>query len=629
MVETNLPIMKRILLLCAIILACGPLFAQTITVTGKVLDKNTKDPVIGATVHISSSGFSTVTDAKGIFTSRVPDGPFTLTVQFIGYDKFMKTYAAGDTAILIELTPSLQALQEVVVTGYAMQKRSLSASVNAVKIRGNQTVSAAYEIQPSVPGRRESQDEFGTIKENRFQFVKQRPLSTFSSDVDRASFTLVRSALDLGRLPEKDAVRVEEMINYFDYGYAQPEGNAPVAVHADLAQCPWNPAHQLVRIGIQGRKVPMENLPASNLVFLIDVSGSMSDENKLPLVQQAFRLLAKQLRAEDRVSIVVYAGAAGLVLPSTPGNRQNEILAAIDRLEAGGSTAGGAGIQLAYATAREHYIKEGNNRVILATDGDFNVGISKVGALEELIEKEREGNVYLSVLGFGMGNYKDNRLEALADKGNGNYAYIDNFDEARRTFSTEFGGTLFTIAKDVKLQVEFNPAKVQAYRLIGYENRLLADEDFNDDRKDAGEMGSGHSVTALYELVPPGVKLGGPNVEPLKYQQLPVTTSKSEEVLTVKVRYKNPGGGSSKLITQTLTGTPRAMADSPESFRLAASVAQFGMLLRKSTYAGKSDYAHTLEMVNGLKGNDAEGYRSQFVKMIKQAMALEDIARKE
>ncbi|MGE7773738.1 YfbK domain-containing protein [Chitinophaga sp. NPDC101104] len=622
--------MKRILLLCAILLACGQLFAQNVRISGKVTDAATKDPIPGATVQILSTKSGAVSNEKGIFSIQVPQKNFSLEVKALGYETTVRKYSSSDTLYLFELKPLKQALQEVVVTGYAPQQKvsytGSSTTFSSTQIYGSR--SADIRLRGNIAP--ESRDEFSPVNDNRFHYVKQRPLSTFSSDVDRASFSLVRSALDMGRFPDKDAVRVEELINYFDYGYAQPADGAPVAVHADLAQCPWAPAHQLVRIGIQGKKIPTENLPPSNLVFLIDVSGSMNAPNKLPLVQQAFRLLVKQLRPQDRLAIVVYAGAAGIVLPSTPGNQKATILTAIDQLQAGGSTAGGAGIKLAYATARENFAKNGNNRVILATDGDFNVGISSVDDLESLIQQEREGNIYLSVLGFGMGNYKDNRLEALADKGNGNYAYIDNFEEARRTFATEFGGTLFTIAKDVKLQVEFNPARVQAYRLIGYENRLLADEDFNDDKKDAGEMGSGHSVTALYELVPPGVKLTDATVDALKYQ-MPETAGavSSEEVLTVKVRYKNPAGGRSKLISQVLKGTAAPIGDRPESFRLAASVAQFGMVLRKSQFAGTSSYASALELAGGLKGADEEGYRSQFISMVKQAMALADMARKE
>ncbi|WP_126249372.1 YfbK domain-containing protein [Chitinophaga rhizosphaerae] len=622
--------MKRILLLCAIILACGQLFAQTVRISGKVTDARSKDPIPGAIIHITPTGTKTVTNEKGIFTCQVPVKYFSVEVKALGYETCLQKYSSADTLYLFELKSMTSALQEVMVVGYAPRRMvshtASSTTISAAQIYGSRSADIRLRGNFTMA----SQDEFSPVRDNRFQYVKQQPLSTFSSDVDRASFSLVRSALDMGRFPDRDAVRVEELINYFDYGYAQPADGAPVAVQADLAQCPWNPAHQLVRIGIQGKKIPVENLPPSNLVFLIDVSGSMHAQNKLPLVQQAFRLLVKQLRPQDRVAIVVYAGAAGVVLPSTPGNHKATILTAIDQLQAGGSTAGGEGIKLAYATARENFAKNGNNRVILATDGDFNVGVSSVGDLESLIEQEREGNIYLSVLGFGMGNYKDNRLETLADKGNGNYAYIDNFEEARRTFITEFGGTLFTIAKDVKLQVEFNPARVQAYRLIGYENRLLADEDFNDDKKDAGEMGSGHSVTALYELVPPGVKLTDATVDPLKYQ-MPETTGivSSEEVLTVKVRYKNPDGGRSKLISQVLKGTAVPIGDSPESFRLAASVAQFGMVLRKSRFAGTSSYASALELAGGLKGADDEGYRSQFISMVKQAMALADVARKE
>ncbi len=395
-------------------------------------------------------------------------------------------------------------------------------------------------------------ESYQATVENKFQNPLRDPLSTFSVDVDAASYSNIRRYINNGQLPPKYAVRIEEMLNYFDYNLPAPVNKEPIAIHTELSAAPWNPQHRLLRIGLKARVVATEKLPASNLVFLIDVSGSMSDANKLPLVQSSLKMLVDQLRPQDKVAIVVYAGAAGLVLPPTPGNQKTTIKDAIDRLQAGGSTAGGEGIKLAYRMAKENFLKEGNNRVILATDGDFNVGASSDQDMEQLIEQERKSGVFLSVLGYGMGNYKDSKMETLADKGNGNYAYIDNATEARKTLVSEFGGTLFTVAKDVKLQLEFNPAKVAAYRLIGYENRLLNQEDFNNDLKDAGDMGAGHRVTALYEIIPIGVKDNYTNsVDPLKYQKPQPSSStvktSSDEMLTIKFRYKEPAGLVSKL----------------------------------------------------------------------------------
>jgi Ca-activated chloride channel family protein len=376
-----------------------------------------------------------------------------------------------------------------------------------------------------------------------------------------------------------------------------------------------------VHIGLQGKKIPTDNLPASNLVFLIDVSGSMQDANKLPLLKSAFKMLVEEMREQDRVAIVVYAGAAGLVLPSTPGSEKEKIIQALDRLSAGGSTAGGAGIKLAYEVALKNFKKDGNNRIILATDGDFNVGASSNEDMERLIEKKRDEGVFLTVVGFGMGNYKDDKMEILADKGNGNYAYIDNMQEARKVFVNEFGGTLFTIAKDVKLQIEFNPAKVQAYRLIGYENRRLRDEDFNNDKKDAGELGSGHTVTALYEIIPVGVKSDfAQTVDPLKYQKneevAPLIAFNSREVLTLKLRYKKPDGDKSKLITTTLLARDKDWEGTSENFRWSAAVAEFGMLLRESKYSQDADIASVIELAKGAMGEDEEGYRREFMRLV-------------
>lgn len=621
--------MKKILLL---LLAALPVLAANAqsgkekVITGKVISASDSVPLHGASVTIAGTRYGTGTNITGDFSLKVKTDTVTLEIRFVGYVTATRKIAARDNNITVRLSEDSRTLQDVVVTGYApvMKKATLSASVSSIY---------GSRAAPGLVHYEQNTNEFGRISENKYHTAKNDPLSTFSADVDRASYTLVRRSLGQGQLPETDAVRVEELINYFDYNYPAPQNQDPVAIHTDLAICPWNPSHQLVRIGIQGKRIPADNLPASNLVFLIDVSGSMESENKLPLVKQAFKLLVQQLRAQDRVSVVVYAGAAGLVLPSTSGKDKARIIAAIDKLEAGGSTAGGEGIQLAYRIAGENFMKDGNNRVILATDGDFNVGISSEKALEKLIEKEREQGVFLSVLGFGMGNYKDNKLETLADKGNGNYAYIDDFEEARRTFATEFGGTLFTIAKDVKLQVEFNPAQVQGYRLIGYENRLLDKEDFNDDKKDAGDMGSGHTVTALYEIVPAGSPMPQTgSVDPLKYQQpapVPTPLVQSREVLTVKVRYKAPQGKKSQLLQAVLQPGAKPISECPADFRLAASVAQFGMLLRNSPHAGKSSFDDAVKLAVSAKGDDPEGYRAEYIQLLKKAQALSASVAKE
>jgi Ca-activated chloride channel family protein len=414
------------------------------------------------------------------------------------------------------------------------------------------------------------------------------------------------------------------MVNYFTYDYPQPKGRDPFSVTTEIAACPWNPKNRLLLVGLQGKKVQTDDLPPSNLVFLIDVSGSMNEENKLPLLRKSLSMLVNELRAKDRVAIVVYAGNAGLALPSTPGSDKARILAAIDELEAGGSTSGGEGILLAYKTAKENLLEDGNNRVILATDGDFNVGVSSDGELEQLIEKKRTEGISLTVLGFGNGNIKDSKMELLADKGDGNYAYIDNLLEARKTLVTEMGGTLLTIAKDVKLQIEFNPSKVLAYRLIGYENRLLNKEDFHDDAKDAGDMGAGHSVTALYEIVPPDGDLKLANVDALKYQTTGISdeAKKSPELLTLKLRYKGPDGGASKLLTQPVLDSATTFDAASDNLRFAAAVAEFGMLLRDSKYKGDASYDAVRQLALKSAGRDEEGYRRDFVKLVDQASRL-------
>jgi Ca-activated chloride channel homolog len=468
-------------------------------------------------------------------------------------------------------------------------------------------------------------EDYDNIVENRFLESIQNPLSTFSIDVDEAAYSNIRRYINNGSIPPAGAVRIEEMINYFDYTYPQPQNDDPFTVNTELSECPWSPQHRLVHIGVQGKEIPVQHLPNANIVFLIDVSGSMDEPNKLPLVKSSMKLLADQLRPDDKVAIVVYAGNAGLVLPPTSGTKTTAIKEAIDQLEAGGSTAGGEGIQLAYKVARENFIKGGNNRIILATDGDFNVGVSSDDELVSLVEKERKSGVFLSVLGYGMGNYKDNKMQQLADKGNGNHSYIDNINEARKVLVSEFGSTLFTIAKDVKIQIEFNPTKVQAYRLIGYENRMLAAEDFNDDQKDAGELGSGHTVTALYEVIPAGIKsefIG--KVDALKYQpaKTMTTTTGGDELMTIKLRYKKPDGDVSKLIVHPVTDAHLALASTSENFRFSAAVASFGMLLRNSAFKQNASFQQVIGLAKGAKGTDANGYRQEFINLVQAAGSL-------
>lgn len=463
-------------------------------------------------------------------------------------------------------------------------------------------------------------EEYTTIQENAFLAVADNPLSTFSIDVDTASYANLRRYLTGGQLPPVDAVRIEEMINYFTYDYPQPNNKDPFSINIDGTTCPWNPEHKLVRIGLQGKTPAAAELPPSNLVFLIDVSGSMDSADKLPLLKQGFKMMTQQLGANDRVAIVVYAGNAGLVLDTTSGADKNTILNALDRLQAGGSTAGGAGIQLAYKIAQDHFIKGGNNRVILATDGDFNIGVSSTSEMARLIEEKRDEGVFLTVLGFGMGNYKDGRLEQIADKGNGNYYYIDTEREANKVLVSELGSTLFTIAKDVKIQIEFNPAQVKAYRLIGYENRMLAKEDFNDDTKDAGELGAGHTVTALYEIVPADSEESFRRVDELVYQK--TKSIPSEDVMTVKFRYKAPDADTSELIAQSLSSSVWEREAHPD-LTFAAAVAEFGLILRNSQFKAEASYDHVLSAASASQGTDRFGYRAEFLELVRRAKALD------
>ena len=466
-------------------------------------------------------------------------------------------------------------------------------------------------------------EEYGVIDERGFVSVTTTPLSTFSIDVDTASYANVRRFLRDGLLPPADAVRIEELINYFDYRYPEPTTGDPFGIVTEMADCPWAPTHQLVHIGLRSPAVATAELPPNNLVFLLDVSGSMADANKLPLLKRAFSMLVAKLRPQDQISIVVYAGAAGTVLPPTSGLQKARIVASLSQLEAGGSTAGGDGIRRAYALARESFMEAGNNRVILATDGDFNVGVSSEGELIDLIEQERDAGIYLTVLGFGTGNLQDSTMEQLADHGNGNYAYIDNLLEARRVLVEQMGATLLTVAKDVKLQVEFNPVRVKGYRLLGYENRRLRDEEFNDDTRDAGDLGAGHSVTALYELIPADSDEPVPGADPLRYQQTTLSPDvAANEVLTVKLRYKRPEESESRLLARTLMTPADGDAGPSTAFRFAAAVAEFGLLLRDSPYQGDAAYELVYQRAREALGEDEDGRRSELLSLVRTAGSL-------
>jgi len=643
--------MKRIIMLLLpvllFVLAFNPVTG--FKVTGKITDEQ-GNLLTGVAVTVKGSSIATVSGNDGKYLVEASDKDDVLDISYVGYVS-QKIKIKGRPVIDIVLKMNSQNLEEVVVTAYDKNDESEYKTITPRKELSPNLYQPSQTLQGKVSGvtitargiasgkgKRnrngyydQNQDNFNTedydfITENRFLKVTDNPLSTFSIDVDAASYSNVRRYLNAGQLPPAGAVRIEEMINYFHYEYPAPTNNEPFSVNTEISDCPWNKDNKLVLVGLQGKKIPTENLPASNLVFLIDVSGSMQDPMKLPLVKASMKMLVDQLREEDRVAMVVYAGAAGLVLPSTSGSDKMKIKDAIDKLEAGGSTAGGEGIKLAYKTAKQNFAKGGNNRVILCTDGDFNVGVSSDDDMERLIEQERKSGVFLTVLGYGMGNYKDNKMQKLADKGNGNHAYIDGISEAKKVLVNEFGGTLFTIAKDVKLQIEFNPAKVQGYRLVGYENRMLNKEDFNNDKKDAGDLGSGHTVTALYEIIPVGVKSSFlEKVDKLKYQDNKVKATADadgDEMMTIKLRYKKPDEDVSKLIEHPVIDTKIAIVKTSDNFRFAASVAQFGMLLRNSEFKSASSFSNVLGLARKAKGNDEEGYRSEFVRLVESAKSL-------
>lgn len=631
--------MKQTSLLGLLLLVVAMAFIKPPRVITGIVTDDAGNPLI-TYINIKGTQKNISSAADGSFSIEVPDKKAVLIFSSAGYET--KELRVGDNQrFIVRLKISDQALLDVIVTNqdrvFRKEIAGHQASVSAAKPMLGRApgiqVGGFYDrsdrqrdgwIRNKTPYNREGYDR---IPENPFLKVDHNPLSTFSIDVDAASYSNLRRIINEGRMPPLGAVRIEEMINYFSYNYPQPKDDKPFSVNTEMASCPWNPEHHLLMIGLQGKKINVESLPAANLTFLVDVSGSMNSADKLPLVKESLNLLVDQLRPADRVSLVVYAGNAGLVLPPTTGKDKQRIREAISQLEAGGSTAGGMGIQLAYRTARQNFISEGNNRVILCTDGDFNVGASSDDELERIIEEERKSGVYLTVLGFGTGNYQDAKMQKLANKGNGNHAYIDGMSEAKKVLSSEFGGTLFTIAKDVKLQIEFNPAQVQAYRLIGYENRMLAKEDFNNDKKDAGDMGSCHTVTALYELVPPGIKMKEPDSIQLSRYTSHFKASipaHSDELLQISLRYKKPDSEVSQLLTVAVKHVdPRLLKSAmSDNFLLASSVAEFGLLLSDSKYKGTASYLSAKAAAQKTLENDKAGYRKELVQLMEKALRL-------
>lgn len=600
---------------------------------GKITNQEAQ-PIANAVVVLkniqSSKTFSTRSNKEGLFKfEAVLPGMYECKVGINGYEAFKKNkveiIANKTTSLNVTLNREIVELPDFIseeadyeVEQTTVKRKDFATAKSSVPMNGmympNSNQDAIYH----------NTESYNSIEENGYKLTATSPLSTFSVDVDAASYANVRRFILSGNKPEKGAVRVEEMINYFQYDYPNPTNDDPFSITTEVGDCPWS-KNKLVHIGLQGKRIQKENLPASNLVFLLDVSGSMNQPNKLPLLKKSFQMLVNELGDKDKIAIVVYAGAAGVVLESTYANNSTKILEALEGLSAGGSTAGGQGIELAYKVAQDNFIKGGNNRVILATDGDFNIGMSSDDAMENLIVKKRETGIFLTCLGFGTGNFKDSKMEALADKGNGNYAYIDNILEAKKVLVTEMGATLLTIAKDVKIQVEFNPALISSYRLIGYENRMLAAEDFNDDKKDAGEIGAGHSVTALYEVVLKGTEIESelPIVDPLKYQEELKEKSKfGNELLTVKFRYKNPDGEVSKLIVRSLDNDFTAWSKLSNNFKFSAAVAGFGMLLRESDYKGTILFDRVIEIASQSKGADLNGFRSEFIQLVRAAKVV-------
>ena len=598
---------------------------------GQVVD-NAGAAVAGAKVELwvgSRAERTTTTDSGGRFRFEgIAAGGYEVRVSMTG----LRPVSASVVVVTDRPIPALRLVLSVPSPNAALAEASRQVAMPdalAPLAAPAPPASSPVRVGGAIAGqmRIHRMPDFNTeaydkIDENRFHRVTNDPLSTFSIDVDTASYSNVRRFLNQGTLPPADAVRIEELINYFRFSYKDSQEGAPFSVTTEVSTCPWNPRHRLALVGLQARRMSAERTPPRNLVFLIDVSGSMDSPDKLPLVKTAMRMLADTLTPNDRVGIVVYAGASGLVLPSTPGGRKADIQKAIADLRPGGSTNGAAGIQRAYDIASQAFLKEGINRVILATDGDFNVGVTSQGELIRLIEEKRDKGIFLSVLGVGTGNLKDSTMEKLADRGNGNYAYLDSLHEARRVLIAEAGATLVTVAKDVKIQVEFNPRTVGAYKLIGYENRILQHQDFNNDKKDAGEIGAGHTVTALYEIIPPGEPIEGGTIDPLKYQDgsKANATATSDELMTVKLRYKQADGDTSKLISVAVRDR---VGELTTNIGFASAVAEFGMLLRGSDFKGQATWSSAQELARRYRGDDPDGYRAEFVRLVELASALE------
>jgi Ca-activated chloride channel family protein len=657
------------IVLCAAGSERAAIAEETGSITGKVVCSETDSALAYANVIVLGTNMGAMSLKDGKFAIRgLPPGEYTVKAMMMGYaavEKKNVVVRAGEaTEVNFKLDGTLvMKTQRIVITAEkkmvevtASDCRAVVSSEqlmempcdrifasadgvvqgDAMYVRGGRCdktkgqFNSAWLWDPLALIRKPQQpwntESYDLIQENEFLEAIDNPFSTFSIDVDAASYANTRRYINNGGVPPADAVRIEELINYFTYDYPEPKNSAPFSITADMTRCPWSEDNRLVRIGLQGKHIDLEKAAPNNLVFLLDVSGSMQPANKLPLLKKSFKLLVENLREEDRVAIVVYAGAAGLVLESTPGDEKEKIVDALDLLHAGGTTAGGAGIKLAYKVAEESFIKEGNNRVILATDGDFNTGVSSDAEMTRLIEEKRESGVFITVLGFGHGNLKDSKMEKIADHGNGHYAYIDNYFEGKRVMVNQLGGTLYTIAKDVKIQVEFNPARVQSYRLIGYENRMLKKEDFDDDKKDAGEIGAGHSVTALYEVEPAKKQLRANARRKSKYTTVSVDESafETDELLTVRFRYKAPDGDESELIEQTLAAADVGFEDAPEEFRFAAAVAEWGMLLRDSQFKGDASYGHVLRTARQSTGNDEGGYRHEFVRLVEKSKDMAD-----
>lgn len=589
-------------------------------IKGTITDAQTNEalPFIKVKLMNSDSTFNTgvFSDYDGVYVFKgIQPGTYSLLFEGMEFKTAVFSVSVQPEKITfqdVKLEAAAKELEEIRVDAMAL-RRMPGVQLASVQLRGSRARDKAYH----------SPESYTKITENTFTAVATDPLSTFSIDVDRASYSNVRRFLEDGSLPPIDAVRIEEMVNYFPCQYQVPTDGSPFTVHTEYTDCPWNAAHQLVKIGLQSQQIDASKAAPNNLVFLIDVSGSMASEDKLPLLKKGLYLLVDQMREEDKVSIVVYAGAAGMVLPPTSGMRKDKIKAVIEELSSGGSTAGGEGIELAYMIAKNQFLENGNNRIILATDGDFNVGVSSEGDLIRLIEEKREQGIFLSVLGFGTGNLQDSKMEQLADKGNGNYNYIDNILEAKKVLVEEMGGTLITVAKDVKLQVEFNPSAVKGYRLIGYENRDLADDEFNNDKVDAGDLGAGHSVTAIYELIPAGSSEQLPGVDSLKYQSTTIQNGNyGNELMTVKVRYKAPAGVVSKLFTLPVKASKTPFEATSVDMKFVSAVIEFGLLLRNSEFKGQASYDHVIETSENALGDEKNDYRAQFVTLVRTAKAL-------